>query len=99
MRSFAWFDYLTGQGYFWVSRLKEKVTYEIIEVLAYDDHKGILDAIVWLGKYRADQAAHAVRLVIFSYEGTQYRYLSNVLDPRELSMLAHHPIVLPSLGY
>jgi len=26
------------------------VTYEIKEVLAYDDRSGLLDAIVWLGK-------------------------------------------------
>ena len=84
--SFPWFDYLTGQGFFWVSRLKEKTTYQIKEVLAYDDQKGLLDAIVWLGKYRADQAAHAVRLVIFCYQGKQYRYLTNVLDPQRLSM-------------
>lgn len=88
--SFPWFDYLTGQGYWWVSRLKEGVTYEIKEVLAYDDRSGLLDAIVWLGKYRADRAAHAVRLVGFSYHGTQYRYLTNVLSPAQLSL---HDIV------
>src|SRR6266496_1892457 len=88
---FPWFDYLTDQGFFWVSRLKAKTTYEIKEVLAYDDHSGTLDAIVWLGTYRADRAAHAVRLVIFCFHGTQYRYLTNVLDPHLLSMqeLAH----------
>jgi Transposase DDE domain len=47
--SFPWFDYLSGQGYWWVSRLKDGVTYEIKGVLAYDDHTGLLDAIVWLG--------------------------------------------------
>jgi Transposase DDE domain len=83
---FPWFDYLTDQGFFWVSRLKAKTTYEIKEVLAYDDHSGTLDAIVWLGTYRADRAAHAVRLVIFSFHGIQYRYLTNVLDPQLLSM-------------
>lgn len=83
---FPWFDYLTDQGFFWVSRLKAKTTYEIKEVLAYDDPSGTLDAIVWLGTYRADRAAHAVRLVIFSFHGRQYRYLSNVLDPQLLSM-------------
>lgn len=83
---FPWFDYLTDQGFFWVSRLKAKTTYEIKEVLAYDDHSGTLDAIVWLGTYRADRAAHAVRLVIFSFHGIQYRYLTNVLDPQQLSM-------------
>jgi hypothetical protein len=84
--SFPWFDYLTGQGYWWVSRLKEGVTYEIKEVLAYEDHTGLLDAIVWLGRYRADRAAHAVRLVSFSFHGTQYRYLTNVLSPTHLTM-------------
>jgi hypothetical protein len=84
--SFPWFDYLTGQGYWWVSRLKDGVTYEIKEVLAYDDTSGLLDAIVWLGKYRADRAAHAVRLVCFSFQGTQYRYLTNVLNPTHLCM-------------
>lgn len=85
--SFPWFDYLSEQGYFWISRLKEKVTYEIVEVLAYDDHTGMLDAIVWLGKYRADQAGRAVRLIIFSVGDRQYRYLTNVLDPNQLSLL------------
>src|SRR5205085_11905533 len=31
---FPWFDSLTDQGFFWVSRLKAKTTYEIKEVLA-----------------------------------------------------------------
>ena len=85
--SFPWFDYLSGQGYFWISRLKEKVTYETVEVFAYNDRTGMLDAIVWLGKYRADRAGHAVRLIIFSVGSTKYRYITNVLDPKQLSML------------
>jgi hypothetical protein len=84
--SFAWFDYLTGQGYWWVSRLKEGVTYEIKEVLAYDDHLGLLDAIVWVGTYRSDRAASLARLVCFSSHGTRYRYLTNVLSPTWLSL-------------
>ncbi len=84
--SFPWFDYLTEQGYFWVSRLKERTTYQIKEILAYDDRQGLLDAIVWLGKYRADRAGNAVRLVLFSSGNTQYGYLTNVLDPTHLSM-------------
>ena len=84
--SFPWFDYLTGQGYWWVSRLKERVSYELKEVLAYDDHTGLLDAIIWLGTYRADRAAYPVRLVCFSCNGRRYHYLTNVLDPAQLSM-------------
>lgn len=83
--SFPWFDYLTGHGYFWVSRLKDKTTYQIERVLAYDDHTGLLDAIVWLGKHRSDRAAHPVRLLLFTCNGRQYRYLTNVLDPAHLS--------------
>lgn len=84
--SFPWFDYLTQQGFFWVSRLKAGATYQIQQVLAYDDSLGQLDAIVWLGKHRADRAGHAVRLVIFCWQGQQYRYLTNVLDPALLSV-------------
>ena len=84
--SFPWFDYLTQQGYFWVSRLKERTTYQIKEVLAYDDRQGVLDAIVWLGAYRADRAGNAVRLVLFSFGGKQFGYLTNVLNPTRLSM-------------
>ena len=84
--SFPWFDYLTQQGYFWVSRLKERTTYQIKEVLAYDDRQGLLDAIVWLGAYRADRAGNAVRLVLFSSGVKQFGYLTNVLDPALLSM-------------
>jgi Transposase DDE domain len=84
--SFPWFDYLTGQGYFWVSRLKDNVSYDLKEVFAYDDGTGLLDAVIWLGKYRANRAAHAVRLVCFTVGGTRYRYLTNVLSPSQLSM-------------
>jgi len=84
--SFPWFDYLTGQGYFWVSRLKDTVSYDLREVFAYDDGTGLLDAVIWLGKYRANRAAHAVRLVCFTWRGTRYRYLTNVLSPSQLSM-------------
>ena len=84
--SFACFDYLTGQGYFWVSRLKEQVSYDLVEVFAYDDATGLLDALIWLGSYRANRAAHAVRLVCFCIGGTRYRYVTNVLSPSQLSL-------------
>lgn len=84
--SFPWFDYLTGEGYWWISRLKQGVTYEIRQVLAYDERTGFLNAIVWLGKYRADHAAHAVRLVCYTLHDNQYCYLTNVLDPQQLSV-------------
>ena len=83
---FPWFDYLTGQGYFWVSRLKDNVSYDLLEVFAYDDATGLLDGIIGLGKHRANRAAHTARLVCFTLNGTRFRYLTNVLSPSQLSM-------------
>src|SRR5439155_11399723 len=47
---------------------------------------GVLDALVWLGKYRADRAAHAVRLVQITRHGKTWAYLTNVLAPQQLSL-------------
>jgi hypothetical protein len=82
---FPWFDYLTQMGYWFVSRLREKTTYRILHT--YYRHEGILDAVVWLGSSHGARAGHAVRLVRF-HDGHGLRtYLTNVLDPRQLSML------------
>ena len=82
---FAWFDWLTDQGYWWLSRVREKTTYEVIHTF-YQDGADLFDGIVWLGKYRADKAAHAVRLVTFTVGQTHFRYITNVLDPQQLSL-------------
>lgn len=84
--SFPWLDYLTGHGYFWVSRLKDNVSYDLLKVFAYDDATGVLDAVIWLGKYRANRAGYAVRLLCFTSGGIRYRYLTNVLSPTQLSL-------------
>lgn len=81
---FAWFDYLTGQGYCWISRLKAKTSYTVHQVLYEDPVEGVVEAIIWLGAYRADRAAHVVRLVQFAWEGVSYQYITNVLDPAVL---------------
>lgn len=87
--AFAWFDDLTRLGYFWISRLRAKTSYKIIHV--FYQREGVLEALVWLGAYRADQAAQAVRLVQFTRGGKTWSYLTNVLDPRQLSLhdIAH----------
>lgn len=82
--AFAWFDELTQKGYYWVSRWRNKTSYTLIHTLYQG--QGALDAVIWLGAYRADQAAHAVRLIEFSYKGVVRRYLTNVLDPQMLSI-------------
>lgn len=82
--AFKWFDELTEQGYFWVSRLRAKTSYEVIHV--FYQGQGVIDALVWLGKYRADRAAHAVRLVQVTRKGKTWAYLTNVLEPQRLSL-------------
>ncbi len=85
--SFPWFDYLTELGYFWISRVKARTSYTVQQVFYQDAANGVLDALVWLGAYRADRAAYAVRLVQYQYQGISYQYFTNVLDPAQLPLL------------
>ncbi|MCA9974594.1 MAG: IS4 family transposase [Anaerolineales bacterium] len=82
--SFPWFDTLTDNGYWWISRLRNQVTYEVIHT--FFQQGDLFDGLVWLGKYRADRAAHAVRLVTFSIGKVHFRYITNVRDPLQLTM-------------
>jgi hypothetical protein len=83
---FAWFDYLTDSGYYWVSRLREKTSYSITH--AFFAQADSFDGIIWLGAHRADRAAHAVRLVRFRVGNSTHSYITNVLDPKLLP-IAH----------
>ena len=81
--SFEWFDELTRRGFFWISRLRARTSYQVLHVLVQKD--GYCDAIVHLGIYRADQAEYAVRLLTIGHGKQMRQYLTNVLDPRVLS--------------
>ncbi len=81
---FAWFDALTARGFHWVSRLRAKTSYTVLHVFYQQGET--FDGLVWLGAYRADRAAHAVRLVRFRLGSVTYTYLTNVLDPTVLSL-------------
>ena len=82
--SFPWFDELTEQGLWWISRYANHASFQVRHILYQGD--GVLDAIVVLGKYRADRAKYPVRLVQFSSQGQLHRYLTNVLDPQQLPL-------------
>ncbi len=84
--AFPWFDWLTDEGYFWVSRLRKKTSYKVIH--CFYSKGSTFDGIVWLGAYRADKAAHAVRLVSFQVGQYTYRYITNVVEPNQLPPLA-----------
>lgn len=82
---FAWFDWLSDQGYHWVSRLRAKTSYTVMHV--FYEAGETFDGIVWLGAHRADRAAHAARLIRFRVGNTLYQYVTNVLDPTVLPPL------------
>jgi hypothetical protein len=77
---FAWFDDLTDQGLWWVSRLRAKTSYTVLHVLIQTPD--LVEAIVWLGAYRADRGKHAVRLVQIRHGTRWHSYVTNVRDPR-----------------
>lgn len=81
---FQWFDDLTIEGYWWISRLRARTSYEVIHT--YYQKEDTFDGIIWLGAYRADRAAHAVRLVTFRRGKQLHRYITNVLNYETLSM-------------
>jgi hypothetical protein len=81
---FRWFDALTTAGLWWVSRLRAKTSYTLLHV--YYQEGDTLDALVWLGAYRADKARYAVRLVQFRVGATTHRYLTNVRDPGQFPL-------------
>jgi hypothetical protein len=81
--SFEWFDELTQQGYSWIARLREQTTFIVMHTYFEDGESS--DKLVWLGIWER-QAAYLVRMVQFRQGGIRYCFLSNVLDPRQLSM-------------
>jgi IS4 transposase len=92
--AFAWFDQLTQRGVYYVSRLRNKTTWVECQVLYAGGSSACYVREVWvyLGKYRADRAAHPVRLVEVTCHGRTWRYVTNVLDPKLLP--AHHIVAL-----
>ncbi len=83
---FAWFDWLTERGYYWVSRLRAKTSYTVRHV--FYQRGEVFDGLVWLGAHRADRARHAVRLVTFRQGGTLRRYITNVRAPHTFPLRA-----------
>lgn len=81
--SFEWYDELTQQGYSWIARLREQTTFIVMHT--YFEDGEISDKLVWMGIWET-QAAYLVRMVQFRQGGILYCFLSNVLDPRQLSM-------------
>lgn len=84
--AFEWFDLLASRGFYYISRLREKTTWVEQHLLidTVQDQTRLRETLVYLGKYRADRASSAVRLIEITKGSRTWRYITNVLDPREL---------------
>jgi hypothetical protein len=80
---FPLFDWITEHERYFITRMRTKITFETICVLADKAH--YRDRIVWLGKYRGDRAARPVRYVEILLEQKWWGYVTNVLEPSRLN--------------
>ena len=80
--AFPWFDAMTTAKKFFVTRLKRKVGYRVVQRLS--SGPCYRDEIITMGLSR-HPCQHSVRLVSVLWGKTWYRYLTNVLDPEMLS--------------
>jgi DDE family transposase len=81
--SFLWFDDFTNQQKFFVTRMREKTAYRTGAVLSQGAY--YRDELVQVGLYRSNPCTHPLRMVSVLWQGTWYRYLTNVLEPQQLS--------------
>jgi hypothetical protein len=81
--SFLWFDDFTDIQRFFVTRMRKKTAYRTVHVLSQGAQ--YRDEIIQVGQYRANPCTHPLRLVSVLWQGTWYRYLTNVLEPQRLS--------------
>jgi hypothetical protein len=76
--NYTWFDYLTEQAMFFVTRCKTNAVIQVEQVLQTSAQ--FHDQIIWLGSPQK-RCGHLMRLVEVEHKGRWYRYLTNVLDP------------------
>jgi hypothetical protein len=83
--SFPFFDALTDRDCWFVTRLRKKTSYQVQQVLI--DQPRLREQIVQLGKYRSNPSQYPVRLIEIYLGKRWYQYLTNVLEPQQLSVL------------
>lgn len=81
--SFLWFDDFTDQHKFFVTRLRQKTAYRVTRVFPHGPY--YRDEVIEVGLHHSHPCHHPLRLVSVLWRGQWYRYLTNVLDPTQLS--------------
>lgn len=80
---FEWFDSLTTVGKYVLTRQKENVRYKVVRVLSSGSY--YKDEIIQMGWHHTNPCRHPMRQVSLLWGKTWYHYLTNVLDPQQLS--------------
>lgn len=83
--AFPFFDALTRAGQAFVTRQRNKTSFRVERVLGAGP--AVRDRLVHLGVHRSNPSQHTVRLVEVFVRGRWHAYLTNVLDPAQLSVL------------
>ncbi len=83
--AFPFFDALTETRRWFVTRWRAKTS--LIEKQVLRATPQVRDRIVQLGKYRSNPSRHPVRLIEVQLRGVWHQYLTNVLDPKQLSVV------------
>ena len=80
---FSWFDQFTDSQKYFLTRLREKTSYQVMKTLSMGLY--FQDQIIEMGEYRSHPCKHQVRMVSVLWGQTWYHYLTNVVDPKMLS--------------
>lgn len=83
--AFTFFDALTNRGCWFVTRQRNKTSFRVERVLI--NRPRLRDRIVYLGNYRSNPCHHPVRLIEVYLGQRWHCYLTNVLDPKQLSVV------------
>lgn len=79
---FLWFDQFSEQHKYFLTRLREKTSYQVVQTLSRAER--YRDELIELGQYRSNPCQHRLRLVSLLWDTTWYCYLTNVLEPKQL---------------
>lgn len=80
---FPAFDAMSEAGKFFLTRQKQKVGYQVTRVLSSGSH--YRDEIIQMGRHHTHPCRHPVRQVSVLWGKQWHAYLTNVLDPQQLS--------------
>lgn len=78
------FDALSAQQSFFVTRLRAQASYSVTRRLC--NRAKVRDQIIQLGRYK-EPCSYPMRLIEVQVNGRWQRYLTNVLEPKQLSIV------------